>query len=52
MLERNELWKLGDLIDSGDCTRPDDQQIARMEIGEGVQELKEEIMRLPIRPER
>jgi spore coat polysaccharide biosynthesis predicted glycosyltransferase SpsG len=52
MLERDELWKLGDMIDRGDYTYPRDQQIARMEIGEGVGELKEEIMRLPIRQER
>lgn len=44
MLERDELWKLGDMIEKGNFTYPNDEQIARMEIGEGVQELKEVIM--------
>lgn len=52
MLERDELWKLGSMIEKGDYTYPDDEQIARMEIGEGVQELKEVIMRLPTRSKR
>lgn len=52
MLERDELWKLGDMIEKRDYTYPDDEQIARMEIGEGVQELKQAIMCLPARSER
>jgi spore coat polysaccharide biosynthesis predicted glycosyltransferase SpsG len=52
MLERDELWKLGGMIEKGDYTYPDDKKIARMAIGEGVQELKDAIMRLPTRSER
>lgn len=52
MLERDELSKLGDMIEQGDYTYPDDEQIVRMEIGEGIQELKEVIMCLPTRLER
>lgn len=52
MLERDELWKLGEIIEKRDFTYPDDEQIARMEIGEGVQELKEVIMCLPERSEQ
>lgn len=52
MLERDELWKLGDMIAKRDYTYPDDEQIARMEIGEGVQELKEMIMCLPAKSKR
>jgi spore coat polysaccharide biosynthesis predicted glycosyltransferase SpsG len=52
MLERDELWKLGDMIEKRNFTYPDDEQIARMEIGEGVQELKEVIMCLPGRSEQ
>lgn len=44
MLERDELWKLGGMLEDGDFTYPDDERIVRMEIGEGVQELKEAIM--------
>lgn len=52
MLERDELWKLGDVIEKGDFTYPHDEQIARMEIGEGIQELKDVIMRMPTRSAR
>jgi len=52
MLERNELSKLGNMIDAGDFTYPHEEQIARMEIGEGIEELKEVIMRAPMRSQR
>jgi spore coat polysaccharide biosynthesis predicted glycosyltransferase SpsG len=44
MLEREELGKLGEMIENGDCTRPDDAHIVRIQIGQGVEELKEAIM--------
>lgn len=44
MLERCELSELGNMLDAGDFTYPDDERIVRMEIGEGIQELKEVIM--------
>lgn len=44
MLERDEVGKLGRMIDTGDFTYPTDQSIVRMEIGEGVEELSEAIM--------
>jgi len=44
MLERNEVGVLGHMIDTGDFTYPTDQSIVRMEIGEGVEELKEAII--------
>lgn len=47
MIERNELWKLGSMIEAGDFTYPNDQPISRMEIGQGVHELKEVIMAKP-----
>lgn len=52
MLERDELWKLADMIEKADYTYPDDEQISRMQIGEGVEELKEVIMSIPTRTER
>lgn len=47
MIERDELWKLGSMIEAGDFTYPDDKPISRMEIGQGVHELKEVIMAQP-----
>jgi spore coat polysaccharide biosynthesis predicted glycosyltransferase SpsG len=44
MLERSELSNLGYMLETGDFTYPDDERIVRMEIGEGIQELKEVIM--------
>jgi spore coat polysaccharide biosynthesis predicted glycosyltransferase SpsG len=49
MLERDQLWKLGDMIEKRSFTYPNDEKIAHMEIGEGVQELKDVIMCLPAR---
>jgi spore coat polysaccharide biosynthesis predicted glycosyltransferase SpsG len=49
MLERDELWKLGDMIEKRDFSFPRDDHIARMEIGEGIEELKEVVMRAPTR---
>lgn len=44
MLERDELSNLGAMLEAGDFTYPDDEQIVRMEIGDGMQELKDVIM--------
>ncbi len=44
MLGRDELSKLGGMMEEGDFTYPDDERIVRMEIGEGIQELKDVIM--------
>lgn len=44
MLERDELSKLGAILEAGEFTYPDDEQIVRMEIGNGIQELKELIL--------
>jgi spore coat polysaccharide biosynthesis predicted glycosyltransferase SpsG len=52
MLQRDELWKMGDMIEKRDFSFPRDTRIARMEIGEGVRELKELIVKLPVRPMR
>ena len=52
MLERDDLCKLGGMIEEADYTYPDDEKIARMEIGEGVEELKDTIMRHPTRLEQ
>ena len=41
MLKRDELSKLAEMIEIGDFTYPDDNQILRMEIGRGIHELKE-----------
>ncbi len=41
MLERDELSKLGPMIEAGEFSYPNDEQIVRMEIGEGIQELKD-----------
>lgn len=51
VLERDELWKLADLIENEKFTYPDDARILRMEIGQGIHELKEAIMGLPMRAE-
>jgi spore coat polysaccharide biosynthesis predicted glycosyltransferase SpsG len=40
MLERDELSNLGTMLEMGDFTYPDDEKIVRMQIGDGVQELK------------
>jgi spore coat polysaccharide biosynthesis predicted glycosyltransferase SpsG len=39
MIEKHEAGKLGEMIESADFTYPDDTRIARMEIGQGVDEL-------------
>ncbi len=44
MLERDELSKLGAMLEAGEFTYPDDEQIVRMEIGNGIHELKELIL--------
>ena len=44
MLERHQLSNLGAMIDAGEFSYPNDEQIVRMEIGEGIQELKDVIM--------
>jgi len=46
MLEREELGKLGSMIQAGEFSYPTDEQIVRMKIGEGIQELKDEIINL------
>lgn len=51
MLERDELGRLGGMIDRAEFTYPDDEHIAAMEIGEGVAELKQVILNSPERPE-
>ena len=47
MLEREKLSELGDMLRKGDFTYPDDEKIVRMEIGDGLSELKECILGLP-----
>lgn len=46
MLERDDLSKLAQMIEKGDFTYPSDDAIRRMEIGDGIQELKAEILKL------
>jgi spore coat polysaccharide biosynthesis predicted glycosyltransferase SpsG len=46
MLERKDLSRLGEMIMSGDHTSPAEENIRRMQIGAGVQELKTEILDL------
>ena len=46
MLERNDLDKLNQMIERHEFTMPGDELICRMEIGEGIQELKAEILNL------
>lgn len=46
MLERCDLQKLVEMIDKCEFTLPGDELICRMEIGEGIQELKAEILNL------
>jgi spore coat polysaccharide biosynthesis predicted glycosyltransferase SpsG len=48
MLERDEISKLGGMIARGEFTYPHEAHIAMMEIGEGVPELVEVILR-PVR---
>lgn len=45
MLERDEIGKLEGMIERAEFTYPHEEHIARMEIGEGVQELVEVILR-------
>ena len=45
MLERDEVEKLGSMVEKGGFTYPQENHIARMEIGEGVPELMEVILR-------
>ncbi|MCM2310382.1 MAG: hypothetical protein NDI84_03170 [Steroidobacteraceae bacterium] len=47
MLDRTELARLPALFGQMDFTYPDDPRVARMEIGEGVSDLKELIMAPP-----
>lgn len=44
MLERNDVAKLGAMIEAGDFTYPHDALIAAMEIGEGLPELLQMIL--------
>ncbi|MDK9707987.1 MAG: hypothetical protein OEL83_13145 [Desulforhopalus sp.] len=44
MLERSQLSSLGSMLAKGDFTYPDDKHIIRMEIGNGIDELKSVIM--------
>lgn len=46
LIEPNEISNLTDTIEEGNFTYPDDPKIALMEIGDGVEELKEVIMNL------
>ena len=46
MLERSDLDKLDHMIEISDFTLPTDDAICSMEIGEGIQELKAEILNL------
>lgn len=52
VLERDKLTDLKEMIENGDYTSPKDDKIIRMEIGEGIQELKEEIICQPTRSRR
>jgi spore coat polysaccharide biosynthesis predicted glycosyltransferase SpsG len=45
MLERKEVAKLGGMIERAEFTYPHEDHIATMEIGEGVQELRDAILR-------
>ena len=47
MLEWKNLSELGDILMKGDFTYPDDEKIVRMQIGDGLSELKECILGLP-----
>lgn len=51
MLERDALWKLRGMIDRKEFTYPHEQAIAKMEIGEGIAELKDVIMGAKMRSE-
>lgn len=44
ILERDELPNLGAMLETGDFTYPDDEKVVRMEIGDGIQELKSVIV--------
>jgi spore coat polysaccharide biosynthesis predicted glycosyltransferase SpsG len=47
MVERHELGRLSDMIDASQFTSPDDEKIARMQIGEGITDLIELVMAAP-----
>jgi spore coat polysaccharide biosynthesis predicted glycosyltransferase SpsG len=45
MLEKDEVGKLGGMIERADFTFPQENHIAEMEIGEGVEQLVDTILR-------
>jgi spore coat polysaccharide biosynthesis predicted glycosyltransferase SpsG len=45
VLDKNEVNRLGKMIDNSDFSYPHEEHIMRMEIGEGKSELIEEILK-------